>query len=79
MVARPFHLREKFRGCERFVRTVALLSHPNIVAIHDAGTTGDISHAVMELLEGETRGERLAQDSLPVRKIVDINTRDRAR
>ena len=40
---------------EREARAVAALSHPNIVAIHDIGRQGDISYAVMELLEGNRR------------------------
>src|SRR2546426_7831327 len=39
---------------EREARAVAALSHPNILAIHDYGTQGSITYAVMELLEGET-------------------------
>src|SRR5690349_5066204 len=50
---------------EREARAVAALSHPNILAIHDFGTTATaggrpgLSYAVMELLEGETLRERL--------------------
>ena len=39
---------------EREAQAVAALSHPNILAIHDFGTHGGITYAVMELLEGET-------------------------
>src|SRR5688572_10693720 len=46
---------------EREARAVAALSHPNILAIHDYGTQGPITYAVMELLEGETLRARLAR------------------
>src|SRR5215475_10131723 len=39
---------------EREARAAAALSHPNIVAIFDAGVENGIAYAVTELLEGET-------------------------
>jgi serine/threonine-protein kinase len=56
----------------REARAVAALSHPNILAIHDVGTEGPISFAVMELLEGESLADRLARTRLPWRKAVEI-------
>ncbi len=57
---------------EREARAVAALSHPNILAIHDYGTEGSITYAVMELLEGETLRSRLAKGPLPWREAVEI-------
>ena len=56
---------------EREAQAVAALSHPGILAIHDFGTSGETTYAVMELLEGETLRERLAGGSLPPRKAVE--------
>jgi serine/threonine-protein kinase len=56
---------------EREAQAVAALSHPNILAIHDYGREGDLSYAVMELLEGETLRERLEAAAIPPRKAVD--------
>jgi eukaryotic-like serine/threonine-protein kinase len=53
-------------------RAVAALSHPNILAIHDYGTHGTVTYAVMELLEGQTLGGRLTQGPLPWREAVEI-------
>src|SRR5260370_42054967 len=50
---------------EREARAVAQLSHPNILPIHDYGTHGAVVYAVMELLEGETPRDRLANGPLP--------------
>jgi serine/threonine protein kinase len=58
---------------EREARAVAALSHPNILAIHDYGTEGGITYAVMELLEGETLRNRLAKGALPWREAVEIS------
>ncbi len=55
----------------RFVReakSVAALSHPNILAIHDFGHQGSVAYAVSELLEGETLREALSSGPLPPRK-----------
>jgi serine/threonine-protein kinase len=57
---------------EREARAVAALSHPNILAIHDYGTHGEITYAVMELLEGETLRSRLAQGPLPWREAIAV-------
>jgi serine/threonine protein kinase/tetratricopeptide (TPR) repeat protein len=57
---------------EREARAVAALSHPNILAIHDYGSEGAVTYAVMELLEGETLRSRLARGPLPWREAVEV-------
>jgi two-component system nitrate/nitrite response regulator NarL len=47
---------------ERFAREavhVASLKHPNIVTVYDAGTEGETSYIVMELVEGESLQSKL--------------------
>ncbi len=56
---------------EREAKAVAALSHPNILAIHDFGRHEEVVYAVMELLEGETLGDRLATDTLSPRRAVE--------
>ena len=56
---------------EREGKAVAALSHPNILAIFDVGAEGGHAYAVMELLDGESLRERLAQGPLSVRKATD--------
>jgi eukaryotic-like serine/threonine-protein kinase len=61
-------------GLQRFeqeARAAAQLNHPNIVAIHDIGTSEGAPYVVMELLEGETLRQRIAEGPLPVRKVID--------
>jgi Tol biopolymer transport system component len=70
----PAHLAEAPEALARFEReakSVAALSHPGILAIHDFGREGSTSFAVMELLEGDTLRSRLAGGALPFRKAVD--------
>ena len=43
-------------------RTVARLRHPNIVAVHAAGTTEGLLYYVMDQVEGESLRERLTRE-----------------
>jgi len=55
--ARTADARARF---EREARAVAALSHPNVVAVHDVGTEGDVQFVVTELLDGQSLRRRLA-------------------
>ena len=57
---------------EREWRTVARLSHPNILALHDVGREPGLTFAVMELVPGASLRQRLAGGALPPAKAVDI-------
>ncbi|MDQ6893691.1 MAG: protein kinase [Acidobacteriota bacterium] len=56
---------------EREAKAVASLSHPNILAIHDFATHEGVAYVVMELLEGRTLRERLADGPVPEKQAVD--------
>jgi Tol biopolymer transport system component/Ser/Thr protein kinase RdoA (MazF antagonist) len=66
------HDPEALARFRREAKTVAALSHPNILAIHDFGTERDVCFAVMELLEGETLRSRLRRAPLAWREAVEI-------
>jgi len=57
---------------EREARTVAALSHPNIVALYDFGRENGIVFAVMELLEGESLERHLASEHTSWRRALEI-------
>ncbi|MEO6223508.1 MAG: protein kinase [Vicinamibacterales bacterium] len=57
---------------EREAKAVAALTHPNILTVHDTGTAGDRLYVVMELLAGETLGDRLRQGPVPIRKACEV-------
>ncbi len=57
---------------EREARTVAALSHPNIVSIYGFGIENGIAYAAIEWLEGRTLRQALAHGPLPVRRVVDL-------
>ena len=56
---------------EREAKSVASLSHPNILSIFDFGTQGAVSYAVMELLEGATLREKIDGGAVSQRQAVD--------
>ena len=57
---------------EREAKSVAALSHPNILAIHEFGEHEGKAYAVTELLEGQSLAEALQQGPLPTRKAVEL-------
>ncbi|HXT19549.1 MAG TPA: protein kinase, partial [Thermoanaerobaculia bacterium] len=70
----PAHLavdREALLRFEREARTVAALSDPNILALHDFASEEGTVYAVTELLYGTTLRQRLQGGALPWRRAVD--------
>ena len=51
---------------EREARMLAAVNHPTIAAIYGAEEDGDTRYIVMELVEGDTLGERLSRGSLSI-------------
>jgi serine/threonine protein kinase len=62
-------LRTRF---EDEARAIAMVSHPNVVGVYDAGEDGDTAFIVMELVPGDTLADRIARgplDETEVRRI----------
>ena len=59
---------------EREARAVAALSHPNILALFDVGTSGTTAYVVTELLDGETLRARLMRGPCAVSQAIDLGT-----
>ncbi len=58
---------------EREAQAAARIKHPNIVTIHDFGTSNGLTYLVMELLQGPTLGEELARhNGLTVERTLNI-------
>ncbi|MBI3049884.1 MAG: PD40 domain-containing protein [Acidobacteria bacterium] len=58
---------DRLRRFEQEARAAVLLSHPNILTVHDIGTDARAAYIVSEPIEGTTLREVLAAGALPVR------------
>jgi serine/threonine protein kinase len=59
----------------RFVReakAASSLNHPNIVTIYDIAQIAGADYIVMELLEGQTLGQRITRGALPLDELLDV-------
>jgi serine/threonine protein kinase len=55
---------------EREALAISSLNHPHICQLYDIGSQDGTNYLVMELLEGETLGERLRRGSLPLNEVL---------
>ncbi len=56
----------------REARAIARLSHPNVVAVHDAGAVDDRVYIAMEFVDGDTVDAWLRSKPRSWREIVDV-------
>ena len=63
---------ERFTRFQREAQLLAALNHPNIAQIYGLEQAGASACIVMELVEGETLGERLNRGPLPVDDAIGI-------
>ncbi len=64
-------VRQRF---EREAKTISQLSHSHICALYDVGNQDGVEYLVMELLEGETLGDRLGKGALPLEQTLRYGT-----
>src|SRR5688572_2442216 len=57
---------------EREARTASALNHPNIVTIHDVAEHGGTTYIAMELVEGRTLRELIADGPLPIERTIRL-------
>ena len=63
---------ERLARFEREAKVLASLNHPNIGAIYGLEEAGHRRYLVLEYVEGETLGARLARGPLPLEEAVEI-------
>src|SRR5262249_51794806 len=56
----------------REAQVLASLNHPNIAAIHGFEDSGDVHALVLELVDGPTLADRIAQGTIPLDEALPI-------
>jgi Tol biopolymer transport system component len=64
--------KERLARFEREAQLLAQLNHPNVAQIYGMETSGEAHALVMELVEGPTLADRLAQGALPLDESLSI-------
>ena len=64
--------RDRLARFQREAEVLASLNHPNIAAIYRLERSGGITALVMELVEGPTLADRIAQGPIPVEEALAI-------
>ncbi len=62
----------RLRRFEKEARSASSLNHPNIVTVHDIGTAEGVSYIAMELVDGVTLRDLLAEGAMPVKRLLAI-------
>jgi eukaryotic-like serine/threonine-protein kinase len=57
---------------EREARALSALAHPNVVTVTDSGIDRGVPYLVMELLQGKTLADLIAEGPLPLWRSVEI-------
>ena len=65
---------ERLRRFEKEARSASALSHPNIVTVHDLGTTDGVSWIAMELVNGDNLRKLLASGPIALKRRLAIST-----
>src|SRR5262249_22565093 len=63
---------ERLTRFEREARILATLNHPNIAQVYGLETTSGVRALVMELVEGPTLADRIAQGPVPLDEALPI-------
>ena len=63
---------ERLARFQREAEVLASLNHPNIAAIHGLEESNDIRALVLELVEGPTLADRIAQGAIPLGEALPI-------
>src|SRR5262245_32802455 len=62
----------RLKRFEKEARSASALNHPSIVTIFDVGTTDSVSWMAMELVQGRTLREILAEGARTIKRLLDM-------
>jgi serine/threonine-protein kinase len=63
---------ERLKRFEQEARASGALSHPNVLTLHDVGTSDGRPYLVMELLDGETLRDRVSRGPMPAPRACEV-------
>jgi serine/threonine protein kinase/tetratricopeptide (TPR) repeat protein len=63
---------ERLKRFEKEARSASSLNHPNIVTVYDIGESGGASFIAMEVVDGQTLRDILAEGALPPKRLLAI-------
>ena len=63
---------DRLKRFEKEARAASALNHPNLVTVHEIGDSGGASYIAMELVDGRTLREILAEGPLTARTLLAI-------
>ena len=66
------HDAERVARFEREAQLLAALNHPNIAIIYELKEVNGSKYLILELVEGDTLGERIVKGPLPIEEVLDI-------
>jgi hypothetical protein len=65
--------RDRLARFESEARSASALNHPNIVTIYEIGSADSISYLSMELVQGTTLRDLLAEGPLPIKRLLALS------
>src|SRR5512132_539236 len=63
---------DRLKRFEQEARAASALNHPNIITIHEIGTSNGTTYLAMELIDGASLRETLASGPLAGKKLLDV-------
>jgi len=63
---------ERLARFQREAEVLASLNYPNIATVHGLERAGELTALVMELVEGPTLADRIAEGPIPVGEALDV-------
>src|ERR1700730_10176010 len=64
--------RDRLLRFEQEARSASSLNHPNIITIYEIGSADSVSYISMELLEGKTLRDLVAEGPLPTKRLLAV-------